>query len=88
MFSGTFSGLFTGAVSRNLTIVFVSIEIHCTCMHMSQRYCIIVTCATFFVVRGVPVEMYGKAGSPVCRYCKCYKRFNAEQREESNDTYS
>ena len=80
--SGTFSGFYTDADRRDCTIDFISIDIH---TRMPQRNCIIITSAAFFVVRVMPVEMYG---SPVCRYVDytCYIFFDSEEREECNDT--
>ena len=58
--SGTFIGFYSDADRRDFTIDFISIDIHCIHMRMPQRNCVIVTSATFFVVRVMPVEMYGK----------------------------
>ena len=77
--SGTFSGFYTYADRRDCIIYFISIDIHVhTCM--PQHNCAM---TTFFVVRVMPVEMYGKSWYVDC---KCYMWLDSEEREECNDT--
>ena len=59
--SETFSGFYTDADRRDFTIDFFSSTIHCIHTCMPQRNCVIITSAAFFVVRVMPVEMYGKS---------------------------
>ena len=59
--SGTFNGFYTDADRRDFTIDFITIGIHCIDTRMPQRNCIIVTSAALFVVRVMPVDMYGKS---------------------------
>ena len=59
--SGTFSGFYTDADRRDLTIDFIGSDIHCIHTHMPQRKCVIITSAAFFVVQVMPVEMCGES---------------------------
>ena len=59
--SGTFSEFYTDANRRDCTIDFISIDTHCIHTRLPQRNCVIITSAAFFVVRGMPIEMYGKS---------------------------
>ena len=59
--SGTFSGFCTDADRRDFSIDFISSGIHCIHMRMPQCNCVIITSAAFFVVRVMPVEVYGKS---------------------------
>ena len=55
--SGTFSGFYTDADRRDCTIDFIRSDI----MYTHACHNVIITSTAFFVVRVMPIEMYGKS---------------------------